>query len=214
MNVELYKESIKNLTTWDGDGSVFGFIESGTFTNDFLFEFYCAMEMLNDLAKSHKISIIPGKKGIHFTQKGGHKKNHAKFLIFSSNNPECLFQICLGTEIYLKDGYPFRADISVQTPDADDFPNQEMVILIHDSKYSSLGGSISLPEIKAFAMDVSDFDVPKPDVEKLIFTKFPFFRFNCLISNISINSKRENYSVERNVKQIGKFFPGSTALEV
>ncbi|SDD34090.1 hypothetical protein SAMN04488104_102516 [Algoriphagus faecimaris] len=213
MDVNLYKESIKKITVWDGDGSVFGFIDSGSFMTDYIYEFYCSMEMLNDLSVSHKVSIVPGEKGIHFSRKGGHKINHAKFLIFSSNGEECLFQICLGTEIYMKDGYPFRADISVQTPDADDSPNQEAVILIHDSKYSSLDGTISLSEIKAFATDVSDFDVPKPDVEKLIFSKFPFLKFNCLISNISINSIRKNYAIERNVKQIGKFFPGSTALE-
>lgn len=213
MNIVEYKQAIKSVTTWDGDGSVFGFIDSGSFKADYIYEFYCAMEMLNDLTVSHRVSIVPGEKGIHFSRKGGYKKRHAKFLIYSFNGDELLFQVCLGTEIYLDDHYPFRADISIQTPDATDTPNQDMIVIIHDSKYLNSGKGISLQDIKSFATDVSDFNVPKSCVEKLVFTKYPFFKLNCLISNDSINLVRRDYSFERKVKQIGHFFPGSTAIE-
>lgn len=213
MNIVEYKQAIKSVTTWDGDGSVFGFINSGSFTTDYIYEFYCAMEMLNDLAVSHRITIVPGEKGIHFSRKGGYKKNHAKFLIFSLNRDELLFQVCLGTEIYLDNHFPFRADISIQTPNASDTPNQDMIVVIHDAKYSDSKSGISFDDIQKFAMNVLDYELPKSEKEKLVFNKYPFFKLNCLISNSSINILRREYSLERNVRQIGGFFPGTTNIE-
>lgn len=213
MDVVNYKESIKNITKWNDDGAVFGFIMTGDFSTDYIYEFYCAMEMLNDLSLNHKISIVPGEKGIHFSRKGGYKKKCAKFLIKNIKGDKILFQVCLGTEVYLNNSDPFRADISIQTGDASDTPSQDMVVLLHDAKYSNSKSGISLTDIKVFAMDIYDFNVPKSIVEKLTFSKFPFFQSNCLISNVSINRSRRNYAIERKVKQIGGFAPMSSKIE-
>lgn len=66
MDVEKYKKAIHSITRWDTTDEVFGFIDEGKFQNDYIYEFYCAMKILNDLIPNHSIQVIQGPNGIDF----------------------------------------------------------------------------------------------------------------------------------------------------
>lgn len=207
--IKSLRESIGKLTKWESSGEAFGFIENVSNKNpDYIYEFFCAMSILKDLNKNQSIKLVKGKEGYKFPRKPGRKEDWAKFLIREKGTRYVLFQFCLGTEIKISSSplTSFGADISLQSHDAPDDPDDSHVILIMDGKYKkSITSKLDIGTIREFAKCVSDMDVPKRSRFKLQFDTLSELNANCLLTNGEGMKDHEQYCKNNKLKQVGRF---------
>jgi hypothetical protein len=201
------RNSIEKLSKWESSGEAFGFIDGVSNKNpDYIYEFYCAMRILNDLKTNHSIEIRQGNKGYTFPQKPGNKADSAKFLIKNKRTKIVVAQFCLGTNIKLtpSPNTTFGADISLQRRNADDDPYDTDVILIMDAKYKkSKTSKLDIGTIREFAQCVRDMNAPKRNPLK--FDKLTQVNFNCLFTNGEALAQHMQYCKNNKLKQVGKF---------
>ena len=113
------RKSIEKLSKWETSGKAFGFIKAvPNAKEDYIYEFFCAMKVLEDLSLSHGITLkcSPQNHSYKFPLKPGSKKNWARFLIMDKTNIIPIAQMCLGTEIKISSSpkTTFGSDISFQ----------------------------------------------------------------------------------------------------
>lgn len=210
------RNSIEKLSKWESSGEAFGFIDGVSNKNpNYIYEFYCAMRILNDLKTNHFIKIEPGNKGYSFSQKPGNKADSARFLIKNKQTKRVIAQFCLGVNIKITSSpdTTFGADISLQRKSADDDPYDSDVILIMDAKYKkSKTSKLDIGTIREFAQCVRDMDTPKRN--PLIFKKLAQVNFNCLFTNGEVLNQHKQYCKNNKLKQVGKFDCDGRTMEV
>ncbi|MBO9200610.1 MULTISPECIES: hypothetical protein [Niastella] len=206
--VRQLRKSIEKLSQWEGSGNAFGFVEgiSENKTN-YIYEFFCAIKVLNDLNTHHNIKLCPGKKGYKFAINPGIKSEWAKFIISkskSSNEP--LYDLCMGVsvKISMSPQTTFAADISIQDPNSED-PDESHVVLIMDAKYrKSSKATLDIGIIREFAQCARDMQVPKR-LDGLKFNKLVDLASNCLLTNGELINEHEQYCKNNKIKQVGRF---------
>jgi hypothetical protein len=203
------KNAIKSLTKWESSGKAFGYIESiDKPSTNYIYEFYCAMRILEDLSEKQSIQIEAGTEGFVFPRKPGNKGNWAKFLILKKETNEKLFQFCLGSEIKISTSHKttFGADISLQKADSPNDPNESHVIWIMDAKYKkSKESKLDISTIREFAQCVSDMETPKDISPNLQLNKLSKLNYNCLLTNGECIPEHEQYCINNKLKQVGNF---------
>jgi len=207
--VRQLRHSIRKLTRWDRSGEAFGYIEHGKKLQvDYIYEFYCAMRILKDLNTHQSIKIVKGNKGYLFPRKPANKGDWAKFLIREKGTRNVLFQFCLGTEITISTSplTKFGADISLQTKNAPDTPDESHVVWIMDGKYKKSNASkLDIGTIREFAKCVSDMDAPKRTIHNLKFDELGDLNTNCLLTNGECIEDHRQYCINNKLRQVGKF---------
>jgi len=202
------RTSIKALSKWETTGEAFGFIESvDDDRKDYIYEFFCAMKVIEDLTTNHKIVLHPGRNGYRFPQKPQPKINWARFIGFDLAGAKEEFQVCLGIELHPTDApdTPFGADISFQKAGTGEQPFDKDILLIMDAKYKSdIEDKFDVSILREFAQCVRDMQAPKPETDVLKFGS-PAFKGNCLFTNGEPIEVHELYCRNRNVRQIGQF---------
>jgi hypothetical protein len=215
--IQTLRDTIQNLSKWESSGEAFGFIDLVTDDNpDYIYEFFCAIKILEDLSKNHFIKLIPGTKGAVFPQKPQPKEGWAKFIIINKVTSETILEFCLGIQIKLNASpdTTFSADISLQKTDSAD-PDETHAILLIDAKYKkSKNTKLDIGTIREFAMSIHDMNVPKSEIEQLIFYKLDVFKNNCLITNGEAIEKHKQYCKNHKLKQVVKFDCDGRILEV
>lgn len=205
------RKSIEKLSKWETSGKAFGFIKTVPDTKDnYIYEFFCAMKVLEDLSISHAITLEPSphNRQYKFPLKPGSKKNWARFLIKDNKSAAPIAQLCLGTEIKISTSpkTTFGSDISFQTPSASEDPDEKEVILIMDAKYKSDSKKrMNISTIREFAQCVHDMDAPKAQKSTLKFTNLIGLDANCLFTNGLPDDKHESYCKQNKMKQVGTF---------
>lgn len=216
--LQTLRDSIEKLSEWESTREAFGFIENVPDTNpDYIYEFYCAMRILDDLSNNHIIEIKPGVEGYKFPQNPGKKVNFAKFLIKNRDTRRVLFQFCLGVNIQLSASplTTFGADISIHTSRSNDVPDESDIVLIMDAKYKqSKNTKLDISIIREFAQCIKDMKVPKDEIINLKFNRLMDLKGNCLITNGEGSLNHEQYCKNNTLKQVTRFDCDGRAMKV
>lgn len=103
--------------------------------DEYIYEFYCALRIINSLSKHYDIKISNNLIKNKFPKAPGNKAQFPFFIVHEKGSGIALFQICLGTKIIGFANESSAPDISFQIPTASLKPNHADVIMIFDSKY-------------------------------------------------------------------------------
>lgn len=217
--IKQLRSAIEKLTKWESSGKAFGFIETNKkLSSDYIYEFYCAMRILKDLNTNESVKIVPDNNGEYrFPRKPAPKGAWSKFLIRQKGTRHIKFQFCLGTVIKISSSplTTFGADISLQTHDAPDDPDESHVVWIMDGKYKKSSSSkLDIGTIREFAQCVSDMDSPKKSRFTLQFDKLSELNTNCLLTNGEGIQDHEQYCMNKKVRQVAKFDCDGRKMEI
>lgn len=214
------RQSIEKLSKWEKSQKAFGYIKTETEAKpQYIYEFFCAMSILEDLSKNYLIKLQPGKKGYVFPKSPGNKKEWARFLIKEKEGVQnTLFEVCLGIKIKISSSpkTTVAADISIHYPEPTEDPDDTHVILIMDAKYKEQNTeSLDIGAIREFAQCARDMNTPKSSaIDKLKFHKLTKMNGNCLITNGQVLREHEQYCINNKIKQVGKFDCDHLPIEV
>lgn len=202
-----YGHKLGAVSKWTGSGSAFGHIDFKS-KDDYVYEFFCYVSILYDLKAHQDIRFVPGiKKGLFPKKPANKDEGWARFDVFDGAG-NCVCQACAGTSIKLSDcpTTEFAPDISFQTPNASDDPDEREVVLVMDAKFKDKKGSIDFALIKEFMAVVASLQVGiVPSSFGLQFEKFVQLKANCLISNGTVMKKHENFCKKTGIRQVGRF---------
>lgn len=203
------RNAIQSLSRWESSGKAFGYIQTvSDDKDDYIYEFFCAMKVLEDLSHNHTILLKRGIKGFVFPKKPGVKQMWARFVAYDLTSSAEQFQICLGVKIKITASpqTTFGSDISIQQAGTGEDPFDTDMLLIMDAKYKWKDDTVmDIGTIRQFAQCVNDMGVPKPGAAILTFRSHPEFNANCLFTNGEPDENHEQYCINRRLKQIGRF---------
>lgn len=198
---------VRKKSEWYNSKRPFGHISSTIGKKDYLYEFFCYLQILNDLNANYEIRYVPKSK--LFPRKPGNKKDTPYFLIIDKTTSQPIYQVCAGVNITItKDtDYTIAPDISFQSHDASDNPTEKDVYLVMDAKYRSnpRKSKLAISDLREFHAILTDLNLISSSKRSLKTHKIDFVNFNCLITNGSGAEGKAYYCKNRNMKQVENF---------
>lgn len=187
-----FANSLAKISVWNSTNDAFGhLLVNSTIGNkvdakeDYFYEFYCYLKILNDLNNQPNTTIKFVKNNGIFPRGPAYKRERPYFIL--NHNTKDLYHIYSGIKIETKVKEKFKApDISFQLPTADPiFPNYKEVDIIYDAKYSVASNSKSFTEsqMSDFNKMIRYLKTKKAPKKKLPYNQFKGFIGNCLITN-------------------------------
>lgn len=176
-----------------------------------IYEFYCALRMLNDLIQNYNIEIKNNKHKNIFPKAPGSKKNYPYFLATSKSTKKPEFQICIGIDIEGKAGETSAPDISFQVPKASLSPTHIDVIMISDAKFKhKITAKVADTEYyKVHGMVVNlGCENAAIKAKQIKFNKLTDFKSNCIITNGIEFNNNDNHHKLFHVREISNFEEG------
>ncbi|WKL48702.1 hypothetical protein Q1W71_02720 [Flavobacterium pectinovorum] len=211
--INLLADSLAKVSAWKNSKDAFGhIIGEKKAQNNYIYEFYCYMKILEDLSKnpSHKINFIIGN-GIF--PRGPAPKSNRPYFVLEKDNIK-IFQICSGTQIETKVPNIEKApDISFQAMSSDpDLPNYEDILAIYDAKYSDSNSTKSFQEgqMSSFNKMIRFLEQDQPNIIHLYYTNFNDFKGNCLITNKQSYTDNKAELAEEMITVVEFFDQGET----
>lgn len=212
------------LSKWESSGKCFGHFQvleklgSKTKVRDRIYEFYCLLRILEDLAPNYNVEMVNNPKNDQvFPQAPGKKENYSYFKLRLKSKLDSEFQICFGTKIGrsdLPDDF-FTPDISFQTASATNHPNELDALLIFDAKYKSNSqGGLDNQDLRAFMQWVRILEVENASIQPIVFADFKDLLSNCLITNGKALVDKDAFCKKYFIRQIGNFDLDVTARVV
>lgn len=218
------KAATEKLTRWESSGKAFGhykLLEANAKISegaDKLYEFFCLLKLLEDLAHNYKIALDPGTiTGKIFPQSPANKSGWPFFQIENKRNPSDAYQVCYGTNIKLSTApqTTIAPDISIQLENSTDDPDETMVELIMDAKFKfDDSKAISIEQIHAFMQRVYALQTTNASTILLALNSLLSIKSNCLLTNGRGLSAQDQYCRNNNVKQVAKFDCDGRTMEV
>lgn len=191
-DINNFASSLAKVSIWHNSLDAFGHISESTPSgakviakDDYFYEFYCYLKIINDLNSLTNNSIVFVKNNGVFPR-GPAKKTNRPYFILEHNNKE-LYHIQSGTKIETEiKGKTKAPDISFQLPTADpDLPDYKDVHIIYDAKYSdgSKLKSFSESQMSDFNKMIRYLKTKKANKKVLPYNSYVDFIGNCLITN-------------------------------
>jgi len=215
--IQSYSELLKKCSVWHNSeeiiAPVIGINDNESAADNYIYEFYCYIKIVEDLRVNYTIKFIEGE-GIFkykFPQAAALKRGKPRF--HALQNETLQFQICAGTKINCEiDSEENHPDISFQIPSASDDPTQNELIFIMDAKYKENENS-KLPkdEIYKFGQIVDLFDLRKTPLVEIQFSRYQSLKGNCLITNaFSYSDPSDSRLLQKLwIKEVERFSPSS-----
>jgi len=176
-----------------------------------IYEFYCALRILNDLTKNYNLEIKNNKHKNIFPKAPGSKRNYPFFLATSKSTNKPAFQICIGVDIQGKAGETSAPDVSFQLPKASLFPTYSDVVMISDAKFKHkiLAKVADTEYYKVHGMVVNlGCEKVATKAKHIKFDKLIDFRSNCIITNGIEFNDNDNHHKLFHVREISNFEEG------
>lgn len=218
------KTATEKLTKWESSGKAFGhykILESSAAPNkgaDKIYEFFCLMKLLEDLNYNYEVALDPGTiTGKIFPQSPANKRGWPFFQIENKTNPAESYQVCYGTNIKLSTSplTTIAPDISVQTENSSDDPDESMVELIMDAKFKyDDSKALSIEQIHAFMQRVHALQTTNAPVLPLSLKTLAGIKSNCLLTNGKGLQDQHQYCRNNRVKQVTDFDHIGSAVNV
>lgn len=210
MDIDKFTKAIKQVTKWDDTNSVFGFVDFGLFKTNYIFEFYSAMRILNDLSNKHRLRVVPNiDEKVIFPRSHANKDGYSHIRVFLSDDTYDFVEVWLGVNIghSMYPGYTHAPDISFQVNNSPQFPNEDHLLMMIDIKYYKDGLQIEI--IDSFIAKVKRFGFPKfdPSYNRLEFSEFNFLSYPAIITNSNVHGNSEMICRNEGVIQLGQFMP-------
>lgn len=153
--------------------------------DEYIYEFYCAMRILDSLSSYYRISITNNHLKNLFPKAPALKKNFPFFILTLKDNEAISFQFCLGTEIIGVCGESSAPDISFQEANSPTInPDHKNVLMIFDAKYKQDSTKIADIEFAKVSYMIRNLscEIPKKHI------KINLFEMNDLIGNSLITN--------------------------
>ncbi|RPD40524.1 hypothetical protein [Chitinophaga barathri] len=214
-HIQQYASLLKKCSIWENSTEILAPVvgsQSSNVANDYIYEFYCYICIIIDLSANYDISFIEGNGSFKFAfpKKAAIKSGKPRF--HASVDGKLCFQICAGTLI--RSPYPIEKnhpDISFQTANASEDPDQNDLIMIMDAKFSEHPTS-KLPkdEVYTFQSMVELFELRGQRKHHVEFDKLKDLEGNCLLTNARAHSDTTNIALLRkwSIKEVENFYPG------
>lgn len=135
--IKKYAETLSTAAKWENSGDAILSIENVDDINkkqEYIYEFYCALRILDDLSTTYSIEITNFKKNKVFPKAPASKKNYPFFVVKDSKGKQ-VFEICLGVDIKGIADETSAPDISFQNPGCGMNPDFNDVFMLFDSKF-------------------------------------------------------------------------------
>ena len=208
-SINSFATTLYDVSKWNTTSDPFGQIDSKTADN-YVYEFYCYMRILDDLQAHYDVRFVPGTNS--FPKKPADKKNGwSRFDLYDKTNGKLLFQVCAGTNIEHSAiaNYTAAPDISFQTGNSPEEPNENNVLMIMDSKYKTGKNSdekkIDISTLREFANIVRDFNLDVTKSSQIQLDQLKSLSGNCLLSNGQPATNHLPFCVHSKIKQVGIF---------
>ncbi|WP_127132976.1 hypothetical protein [Pseudoflavitalea rhizosphaerae] len=215
--INQYSEFLRQSAVWhntkDIIAPVIGIDDKEAATDNYIYEFYCLIKILEDLRYNYEIRFVEGKGNFkyRFPQAAAPKGGKPRFHAFIDDKME--FQICAGTMIKCEiDTEKNHPDISFQVAESSNDPSQEDLIIIMDAKFKeSQQASLPKDEVYKFGQIVDLFNLRREPQIKIKFSKYKSFLGNCLITNVASYSNNSDIRLlqKLRIKEVEKFSPTS-----
>lgn len=177
--IKAYAKKLEKASVWTKSRKPIGLALEGD--KDFIYEFYCFLNVLVDLNPTYKLEYQPGrgKDENRFPHGPADKKNKPYFKLYE--NGVYKYQICAGTKIKAAfDGKKVAPDISFQKATAaEDLPLHTDVKIIMDAKNSDVQQS----QYDSFCIMIKNLKTENAENEKLVLKRFSKVKGNCIISS-------------------------------
>jgi hypothetical protein len=209
-HINSFSTSLYEVSKWRTTSDPFGHIDSKTADN-YIYEFYCYMRILEDLQANYEVRFVTGTNS--FPKKPANKSNGwARFDLHDKTNGILLFQVCAGTNVEHTAiaNYTTAPDISFQTHDSPDTPNENHLLMILDSKYKTGKADdkkIDIATLREFANIVNDFNLDAEKSSRILLNALQTISGNCLVSNGQTAVGHQPFCAHSRIKQVGKFVP-------
>jgi hypothetical protein len=180
--------------------------------DDFIYEMYVLLRLIDDLIKTYKVVYDPGvgKHMYCFPYKPSNKRGRPRFLIHDSTNNTLIYQICAGTKISDIHNKQRSPDISFQKGNSPENPSYKDVVMLWDAKFRARNGRISHPELSEFGRWVELFKLRDTKTFSVTLDQLKDMVGNCLITNGKHSTEPPEECVRLNMKEVCSFFPGMT----
>ena len=209
-DIKKLKKATENLTKWESTGQAFGhfqYIENRK--DDKIYEYYCLLKIIEDLRTNYTVLLIPGQRGERVFPEGpANKIGWAYFKITNKKVTNNNFQICYGTNIKFSRAplTTIAPDISFQSFESTDDPDESMVVLIMDAKFKyDNNTALPIEQIHSFIQRVNVLKTESADTIPLFFNKLNNLKSNCLITNGKALPNQLDYCIISKIKQISFF---------
>lgn len=182
--------------------------------NDFIYETYVILRLLEDCKASYRIHYVPGagKTAHAFPRKPSPKAGRPKFLIIEKKTNRVLWQLCAGTKITDIVGDERAPDISLQSARAPDQPTATDVQMIWDAKYKKKDrkGSrrITSHDFSEFARWVELFNLRGKGLPALVLNSLTGLVGHCLVTNGETSTEVDAELHRTTVREVTGMYPG------
>lgn len=217
-SINNFSSSLAKVSTWSSSKDAFGHLleikASGrkVAQDNYFYEFYCYLKVLNDLNDHPDNEIIFEKKNGIFPRGPANKTNRPFFVL--KNKSIEIYHIHSGTNIKTKiKGKTKAPDISFQSPDADpDLPTYNEVDIIYDAKYSdgSKSKSFSESQMSDFNKMIRYLKTKKAKRKVLPYKAYTDFVGNCLLTNKKSYSNNIGELKKERITVVEDFDEGKT----
>ncbi|MBA4241486.1 MAG: hypothetical protein C0448_12230 [Sphingobacteriaceae bacterium] len=184
--------------------------------DEYIYEFYCALRIINSLSKHYDIKITNNKIKNKFPKAPANKTNFPFFMVYEKGTKNLLFQICLGTNIIGVAKETSAPDISFQTPLAPLNPKYSDIIMIFDAKYKHKNNSnIADTEFAKVAYMVRNLQCEKNKTTLPInLYDLEDIKGNSLITNGYPFKTNVNHHILFYINEVAKFDIGETHIVI
>lgn len=179
--------------------------------DNYVYELYCALRILNCLIAHYHISMVGGSNGRPRFPTNPAAKD-PKWSHFSiSNGRQALWQLCLGTEILDSVGTTRAPDISLQSANSPlkAPPSHTHVKIIWDAKFKKNSGRISRSEFALFCLFVEMLHT-KNAKRTSIRLSDAYLLENCMLTNGMASTEDNALRRRKAVREVESFFPNGT----
>lgn len=211
--IKKYAETLGKASKWANSGDQITSIESiqnEESKSEYIYEFYCLMRILDDLANKYDIEITNNTAINVFPKAPASKKNYPYFLVKEKGTGKLLFEVCTGVDIKGLADETSAPDISFQLPQDHLLPTHQEVFMIFDAKFKhKLTAKVSDLEFYKVAGMVKNLACEDADKNAIMdFFSLAKLKGNCILTNA--NSYKSNHSHHNlfNIKEVEKFDEG------
>ena len=212
--IKKYAETLSTAAKWASSSDAILSIENVDDVNkkqEYIYEFYCALRILDDLSSTYSIEITNCKEKKVFPKAPASKKKYPFFIVKDSKGDK-VFEICLGVDIKGIADETSAPDISFQNPDCGMNPNFNDVFMLFDSKFKhALNGKVTDLEfykVSGMIKNLACEDAFK--TKTLSFNLLKDLLHNCILTNGKTFKINHNHHKMFGLKTIEHFDENNT----
>lgn len=214
--IRKYAEELRAASVWSSSRDAIADIEAISGATDqanYVYEFYCIMRVITDLARTYDVEIKnTSVRTVLPKSPQSKKKNFPYFEVRDKNTGDILFQVVPGVKIIGDTGTTDSPDIQFHEGDAPLDADYKFVFMCIDAKYRhSLSGKITKSEFQLVSGMVVNLDcTDNSKWSQIKFDNLVGLNANCILTNGGPFTDNPAYHQKFWVKEVANFTEGKS----